>query len=378
MRCVRGAIIALAAWTTSAMAAPYHLPGKGEDFRPPPPANLPGNYDPFQRPAPDRLPDAYVDGRPYWFGSPVGRTPWVQTPAGYVVQPLWSAELGARYFGSGGQTLWELFGNIPPFTTQLNSRLTYSGLTAHAGEAFGRFEHGTGLFVKGFVGGGVIPGGTLQDEDFPPAIIPYSSTDSDLRSGSLGYGAIDFGWAWRTGDFSLSFFAGYFHYYERLSAFGCTQTAGNPFICAPGDVAASTQVIRQETRFNAVRLGFGTEWRMTDRWKLTTDVAWLPYLHIDANDIHLLRVGVDLSGPIEQKGSEALINVQLEAILSYLLTANFSIGVGARYWRMEGKPGDVIISFPDFFFPIDLSGSFTTERWGAFVQASYKFGRLEP
>jgi len=68
----------------------------------------------------------------------------------------------------------------------------------------------------------------------------------------------------------------------------------------------------------------------------------------------------------------------LEAILSYLLTANFSVGIGARYWHMQGDPGNVTISFPNIFFPVDLSGSFKTERWGAFLQASYKFGLLEP
>jgi hypothetical protein len=285
-------------------------------------------------------------------------------------------EFGARYFGSTGQTQWELFGDPPPFTTQLNSRLTYRGLTAHAGEVFGRAEHGTGIFLKGFAGGGIIPSGTLQDEDFPPAIFPYSSTDSNLRDGGLAYGAIDFGWAWRTGAFKLSFFAGYFFYAENLNAFGCKQTAGNPFICAPGDVDPSTQVIRQESQLHAVRFGFGTDWRFAERWRLTTDVAWLPYLHINARDTHLLRV--DLSGPIRQSGAEALANVQLEAILSYLLTDNFSVGIGARYWHMQGDPGNVTIFFPDRFFPVDVSGSFKTERWGAFIQASYRLGNVEP
>ena len=114
----------------------------------------------------------------------------------------------------------------------------------------------------------------------------------------MAYGAIDFGWAWRTGNFRLSFFGGYFYYSDNLSAFGCVQTAGNPFICAPGDVDPSTQVIGQDSQLHAVRLGFGTEWRFAQSWRLTTDVAWLPYLHINARDTHLLRVGVDLSGPI--------------------------------------------------------------------------------
>ena len=53
------------------------------------------------------------------------------------------------------------------------SRLTYTNLQAHSGEAFGRLEHLSGFFIKGFAGGGAITGGNLQDEDFPPVTFPY-------------------------------------------------------------------------------------------------------------------------------------------------------------------------------------------------------------
>jgi hypothetical protein len=444
MRCVRGAasIIALAAWATSATAAPYHLPGKGEDFRPPPPATTP-SYDPYQRPAADRPPDAYVDGRPYWFGSqvsrtlsqvtrtppvqaraevrppppasppagydpyrppvpdrmpdvyedgrpywfpaPIASTPWVQTPAGYVVQPLWSAEFGARYFPSSGTTKLDLFA-FPPLTPNnvLVSRLTYRDLLAHSGELYGRLEHGTGLFVKGFIGGGVIPSGTLQDEDFlVHPLFPYSSTDSEQRNGRLIYGSVDFGWAFRTVTTRTSFFAGYFYSQERLNAFGCTQTAGNPLICAPGDVAPSTEVIRQETNWGAVRVGISGEWRVTERWKVTAEAAWLPYVHVDARDTHLLRLGTCLecfSGPTPETGSDAInSSVQLEAILSYYVTDAFSVGIGGRYWNIHPNPGSTTVHFEEttlIFGP--QAASLRTVRWGAFLQASYKFGRLEP
>jgi len=338
---------------------------------------LPGGYDPFRPPKLDRLPDDYVDGKPYWAPAPEMK----RLPSGLVVYPSWEAEFGARYFVSSGTTRLDLFGNPPGITTQLNSRLTYRNLMAHAGEVFGRVDHATGLFAKGYVGGGVIPGGTLQDEDFPPAILPYSSTDSAQRNGRLAYGTIDFGWAWRTRTFRASFFAGYLHYSESVHAFGCTQTAANPFICAPGDVNPSTQVIRQDTNWDAIRLGVGTEWRMTDRWKLATEVAWLPYVSLTAKDTHFLRIGCDLcdlSGPGKENGVDALMSVQLEAILSYTLTDAFSVGLGGRYWNFHTQPGNTTVHFPSIFAPVPLAATLKTERWGAFFQGSYKFGQLQP
>jgi len=168
MRGVRSAasIIALAAWATSATAAPYHLPGRGEDFRPPPPASLPAGYDPYRPPVPDRMPDVYADGRPYWFPTPMPAHRGSKRPPdmSYSHCGRWSSALAilAAPARRNGNSL-----AIPlPLRTQLNSRLTYKSLTAHAGEVFGRAEHGTGLFLKGFAGGGVIPGGTLQDEQY--------------------------------------------------------------------------------------------------------------------------------------------------------------------------------------------------------------------
>ena len=156
---------------------------------------------------------------------------------------------------------------------------------AHSGELFARLDHGTGLFLKGYLGRGVIPGGTLQDEDFLPSFLGgYSSTDSEQRDGRLIYATVDCGWAFRGVTYRLGVFAGYHYNSERLSAFGCTQTAGNPFICAAGDVAPSTEVIQQDTNWGAARLGVNAEWRMTDRWKLTAEAAWLPYVHLDARD----------------------------------------------------------------------------------------------
>jgi hypothetical protein len=328
---------------------------------------LPDGYDPYRPPTSDRLPDDYVDGRPYW--APAGMQ---RLPSGLVVYPSWEAELGGRYFASSGRFQFDLFG-FPPGTTNniLVSRLTYRNLLAHSGEVFGRVDHATGLFIKAYAGGGVISGGSVQDEDFPPAIVPYSSTNSAQRNGRLAYGAIDFGWAWRTRTLKTSFFAGYLHYSERLNAFGCTQTALS-LICVVPPVSTSDLGIVKENNWDAVRLGFNTEWRMTDRWKLTTEVAWLPAVILNATDTHFHTFGTTL-----RDGADALTSVQLEAILSYYFTDAFSVGLGARYWNIHTGAGNATVHFETVGgFP--QAATFKTERWGAFFQGSYKFGQLQP
>ncbi len=154
----------------------------------------------------------------------------------------------------------------------------------------------------------------------------YSSTNSDQRGGKLGYGTLDLGWLLKVARFGFGFFTGYHFYSERLTAFGCVQTATpvTPYICAP-PIPDLTTVIRQNTTWHALRLGFNTEWKITPRWKLATDVAWLPIVHLSTWDTHLLRP--DLVGSTPQS-SVGFSSWQLEAILSYDFTNEWSVGLG--------------------------------------------------
>ncbi len=82
-----------------------------------------------------------------------------------------------------GTSEFDLFSDGTP-TTRV-SALHYKDQTAHSVEAFFRADHAMGIFVKGVGAIGSIAGGALNDEDFPPAIVPYSSTLSDI-TGDLG------------------------------------------------------------------------------------------------------------------------------------------------------------------------------------------------
>jgi len=123
----------------------------------------------------------------------------------------WTMEVGSRYFGSTGRMQKDLYD--PSRTTQLNSRLIYGDQTGHAAETFFRFDHKSGLFVKGNLGIGQLVDGKLHDEDFPGSdakSVSYSNTVSRMNSGRFTYGAADAGYNFINDDGRrLGVFAGY-------------------------------------------------------------------------------------------------------------------------------------------------------------------------
>ncbi len=274
----------------------------------------------------------------------------------------WAYELGARYFVSGGKYQKNLYD--PFVTSQLNSRLTYSGETGHAGEIFGRANSAAGFFIKGYAGLGVQVGGNLQDEDFPPAIVPYSSTNSQMRDGELGYLSADVGHRlFGTSRQQVGAFVGYHYLYEKYNGFGCVQTAGNPAVCVPS-IDSSVKVLSETARWHSLRLGLVGDMMLTDRLKLTAEGAVVPYTWLDAYDNHWLRPTIN---PLAETGHG--YGFQVEALLSYQLTDAWSVGAGGRYWYLKTTSAQT--QFPGVGAPSPMQ--FTSERWGAFIQSSYKF-----
>lgn len=312
------------------------------------------------------MPPPGYEAAPPAYAPPVAVVP--VAPASY------SFEVGARYWYSSGKLAKDLFDD-PRSSTSLNSRLTYSGLTSSSFEAFGRFDHPAGWFVKGFAGIGGLRNGSLNDEDFPPAIAPYSSTLSDQRGGQLSYAAADFGYGFQVAPWArVSGFAGYGFIGEKTNAYGCTQIAGNPFVCVP-TIASNVLGISEGANFHLARLGLGVEFKPIDRLTLNAEVAWVPYALIQSHDSHWLRIGTtpgSFAGPIPESGNGN--GVQLEALLSYQVWNCFSVGLGGRYWRIDTKgTGDLEQTVVGITSPMAQPLNFTTERYGAFLQGSYKF-----
>lgn len=286
-------------------------------------------------------------------------------------------DFGTRIWYSSGKLAKELFDD-PRSSSNMNSRLTYSGLTTATFEGFGRADAPTGTFLKGFAGLGNLRNGSLDDEDFPPALFPYSSTLSQQQGGRISYGAADIGQTViRRERFNFGAFAGYGFLAEKTNAYGCSQIAGNTEVCVP-TINTSVLGITEDSRWQFVRLGFSGEVKLVDRLKLTGDIAWLPFVQLVAQDTHWLRLGTDpfdIAGPIPEFGSGT--GFQAEALLSYQVTDRLAVGLGARYWYMEttGKTNfeSVIVDFPS---PAPQPLNFNTTRYGGFAQSSYKFGPL--
>jgi len=284
-------------------------------------------------------------------------------------------KVGTRYWLSSGKLAKDLF-NDPRVDGVLNSRLTYDGLEGGSFEGFGRVDASFGTFVKGNIGFAGLGSGALKDEDFPPALTPYSSTLSQQGGGRLSYASIDVGQIAVTSErVRGSFFAGYGHLSESANANGCNQTAGNPFVCVPA-ISSGILAITEDTHWDFVRLGFLGEIGLLDRLKLSAEVAWLPYAQVDARDTHWLRLGStpgSIAGPIPESGNGS--GVQIETILSYQVTDRIGLGIGGRYWLLQtrGSTGfeNVIVGFPQ---PVAQPLNFVTTRYGAFAQGEYRFG----
>jgi hypothetical protein len=284
-------------------------------------------------------------------------------------------EAGARYWFSTGRLTKDLYDD-PRHSTLLNSRLTYDGLRAGSFEAYGRFDLSYGTFVKGNIGFAGLGSGTLQDQDPPPNTLPDSSTSSSAGGGRLNYGTIDVGQIVVTnGRARGSLLVGYGHLTETTSAFGCTQNSANPLICFPA-IPTGTLAITEETHWDFARLGVMAEYKLLDRLTLSGEAAWLPYVQLGGLDTHWLRLGSSvgsLSGPIPERGNGT--GVQLESILSYQVTDCFNLGIGGRFWYLQTHGNtDFEQQIIGFNSPASQPLTFTTWRYGGFVQGAYRFG----
>ena len=283
--------------------------------------------------------------------------------------PGWELQAGSRVWLSSGRA-----GAPQPLFTpdgsRMLSRLTFTDLDGVSGEIFGRLDHRSGFFAKGFLGAGGITSGSLNDEDFPGGDV-YSNTLS-RANGHIGYGTIDAGYAFlRTPTAKLGAFVGYNYYAEDINAYGCQQLAGSS-TCGTG-FPANFLGITQDGHYNAVRLGLNSQVMLNEQLKLTTDVAYLPWVDFAGQDDHNAR---QLLLP---EHASAGNGVMMETVLDYTINNAWSVGLGGRYWAYNMKNGTTTFDFlgtaPPYIVEPTRSSS---ERYGVFVQSSYKWGDASP
>ncbi|MGX4772212.1 outer membrane protein [Bradyrhizobium guangdongense] len=295
------------------------------------------------------------------YASAVPSKAYVKAPEPFAD---WSIEAGARAFVSSGRKAQDL-GAIPG-QDNIVSRLSYRGMTGYAAELFARLDHRDGIFVKGNLGLGDFAGGTMNDEDFVPGVTPYSNTRHQQRDGRLRYGALDVGYDVIKGPAGeLGPYVGYRSFYESGPTFGCVQVA-NGGICAPPTTQDTSLLALSETEtWRGVAVGLNTRVPLSDRWKLEIDAAYLPYVNFQGHDQHWNRPDIN-PGPEHGDGW----GTQIEAIVSYAMTDRWNVGVGGRYVYLATN--NAYTQFPAVS-PNQLE-KFYTERWGGFVQTSYRFG----
>jgi opacity protein-like surface antigen len=296
------------------------------------------------------------------------------TDVGYI--PDTEVEVGGRVWYSSGRFQKDLVA-IPnqPQPAPLASRLTYDA-NAATGELFGRIDTTSNIFLKGFVGGGRITSGNMHDEDWvliDPTftfVIPYSNTLSAV-SGDLAYGTFDAGYSlFRGKSANVGGFVGFNYYRENKQALGCSQIANVFSDCVP-PIPNTIVAITEDDKWLSFRVGLNGTVTLADRLKLTADVAYLPFVAFRGFDNHLLRTDVvDTVSPESGSGQ----GVQLETILSYAVSNGFSVGAGGRYWAMWANNAHTNI----FGTPCPCQAlPVRTERYGAFLQASYKLDGLK-
>jgi opacity protein-like surface antigen len=283
-------------------------------------------------------------------------------------------EVGTRAWHSFGRHQKDLGGSTLPVEQNfLVSRLTYD-TSAWSGEIFARVDTQEGVFVKGFAGGGTVASGKMHDEDWllAGATVPYSNTLSKPVKGSLGYAVLDAGYAmFRGPSAKVGAFVGYSFLKDSFEAFGCTQAVLPNVVCTPA-IPDSTLVITQDNVWHAARLGLSGVATVANGLTLSAEAAWLPVVSFRGVDNHLLRTDVpDTVSKEKGKGQ----GVQLEALLAYSFDPSFSVGAGGRYWAMWTDE-DALTNIFGTACPCQTLPS-RTERYGAFVQASYKFGGLK-
>ncbi|QOZ23770.1 outer membrane protein [Bradyrhizobium sp. CCBAU 51753] len=325
-------------------------------------------------------------GLNYHFGGDASGTEWFDASvypgraAAKTIKPVfdtggWSFEGGSRVWLSRGTFQWD-YTNPPPISGDSgipNSRLTYHGLDGISGELFARLDSPWGIFLKGNVGVGRFNKGRMNDEDSSTGSTAYSNTLSDQANGRFMYYTADVGYDFMRGStYKLGAFIGGTYFGQKSDSIACVQTASPYGACA---VPVRQIIGSQDANWDALRVGLNAETMLFEDWRLSADVAYLPWTDFTGRDNHLLRPETTFYDQRGQGGG----GVQIEGTLSYFLSRNFSIGVGARYWAMWTKnDSDVIFncsgcSGRGTLIQIPALAKYSMERWGTFFEASYKF-----
>ena len=295
--------------------------------------------------------------------------------------PGFEVQVGAGYAYGWGRFQKDIGVLKAPGIPQnlLISRLTYDDMKTNSGEVFARVDTPWNLMAKGFIGGGNGKSGHMNDEDWGlgGALGFYSNTLSQPVKDDISYGAVDVGYDWLRGrDYKVASFVGYTRFTSDMSTFGCISiSAAN---CPPPGVPfTGSPIITERDTWTALRLGSSAQFMIVHGLRATIDAAYLPYVEFKGTDHHNFGNSGVVAEIFPEKGTGS--GVQLEALLSYDLTHNISVGVGGRYWAMWTTEGSEHCSFgaPGLCLGAPTPAQHfraSMEQTSVLLQATYKFG----
>jgi len=287
----------------------------------------------------------------------------------------WQVDAGTRYWYSTGSSTNTSGQGL------LVSRLPYTNLTGQSGEFFARVDSPSQVFVKGFVGAGAITSGKQNDEDWgvndgtvkEPIPTAYEVTGSSA-SGWLNYAAADIGYnVLHDRTYKVGPFVGYSYFHQTINAFGCTQLTTPGSVCDPPPPSSQPSIAQDDT-WQSLRVGGSAVVTVWDRIAINGDLAYLPYAQFSGLDSHWLRTPVAF---FPQDGTGR--GVQAELILTYGITESLNVGVGGRYWAIwstntnQSCHGGCDLNAAGFSTTPPLPFTTNTQRYGTFVQMSYRF-----
>ncbi len=325
---------------------------------------------------------------------PISTESYPPDPRPPIVDPVLNAQLRGPRYGSGppvemGLRFWYGSGSTiystdasqyDPSYGNPTSVLAYTGKSMASAEfALRTADPDSRLFFKGFIGGGWINGGALDDEDYTTGQVKYFDTYSKIKSGDAFYMSADVGRLFvldrsRNSIFLFNPFAGVHYWDEMEHAYGirCNDDDVDGSYCGgpPGTVLTpfSVNTISNETNWLSFRLGAEMQARFYDKFLLNMEAAYVPLAYFDNESSHHLRQDLGPVPNVRHYGQGA--GYQLEASLYYDILPNTSVGGGVRYWHLAGGGTAELVQSQLQFTLNDLA----SERYGIFGELNYKFG----
>jgi hypothetical protein len=198
-------------------------------------------------------------------------------------------------------------------------------------------------------------------------IVPYQNTESPTTT-KIRYFTLDLGYdLFRAPSYKIAPFIGYNYFSYNMSAFGCTRVNFVPPQTCDSDAPPRALFLQEMDTWISWRLGTSAVLVVAPGLRLVGDFAYLPVVRYSGIDNHPQRAGeeaITLS-PAHGDGT----GVQVEGVIAYDVTREFSLGLGARYWAMQIPTRTTNFFSTNVFY----NERFATEQTAVFAQGTYKF-----